>query len=234
MLLWGVKSLLLSAIRTTGLFLAVTLVMRMMGKRQVGEMQPYELVIMILIAELAAIPMENTDIPLVNGIIPIVILLVLQITLSEIALYSERARTLICGTPSILIAQGQIMEDELRKLRINLNDLLEQLRNSNFPNVKDVAYAILETNGQLSIIPKAGQGPITGQELNIFSPSGGLPINLILDGQLNLQNLQLAGLAIQDIETHARARGIRNLSQIFFANIDETGYIHIQAKARGQ
>lgn len=204
--------------------------MRIMGKRQVGEMQPYELVIAVLIAELAAIPMEDTDIPLLNGLVPIVVLLVVQIALSELALFSERARTIVCGTPSILISQGEIMESELRKLRVNLNDLLEQLRNKDFPNVKDVAYAILETNGQLSVIPKAGLGPLTAEVLNIKPSSGGLPINLILDGLVNEHNLQLAGLSLQELTTLAEKRGVRDLGEIFFANVDETGYIHIQAK----
>jgi len=204
--------------------------MRVMGKRQVGEMQPYELVIAVLIAELAAIPMQDTDIPLINGLVPIVVLLILQLALSEIALYSEKARTIICGTPSILIAQGEIMENELRRVRVNLNDLLEQLRNKNFPNVKDVAYAILETNGQLSVIPKAGCGPVTGQELNIQSTSGGLPINLILDGHVNEKNLRLAGLTREQLVEHARARGVEDLGRVFFANIDATGYVHLQVK----
>lgn len=222
--------MLLSAIRTVILFSTVTIVMRVMGKRQVGEMQPYELVIAVLIAELAAIPMEDTDIPLFNGLVPIVVLLAVQIGLSELALFSERARTVVCGTPSILISQGEIVEDELRKLRVNLNDLLEQLRNKNFPNVKDVAYAILETNGQLSVIPKSGLGPLTADDINLHPPSGGLPINLILDGVVNERNLQLAGLALDDLVAHTKKRGIEDLSQVFFANVDETGYIHLQAK----
>lgn len=222
--------MLLSAIRTIVLFAAVTVVMRIMGKRQVGEMQPYELVIAVLIAELAAIPMEDTDIPLVNGIIPIIVLLAIQIALSEIGLFSEKARKLICGTPSILISKGEIMEKELRKLRVNLNDLLEQLRKKNFPNVKDIDYAILETNGQLSVIPKAGIGPLTASVLNLKPPSGGLPINLVLDGHVNRQNLELAGLSLADLEQHTEKRDIDDLKNVFFANIDELGYIHIQAK----
>ncbi len=222
--------MLLSAIRTAILFSAITIVMRIMGKRQVGEMQPYELVIAVLIAELAAIPMEDTDIPLLNGLVPIVVLLVVQIALSELALFSERARTVICGTPSILISQGELMEDELRKLRVNLNDLLEQLRNKDFPNVKDVAYAILETNGQLSVIPKAGLGPLTADDINLAPASGGLPINLILDGAVNEHNLELAGLSQDDLLIHIEKRGIRDLNQVFFANVDETGYIHLQIK----
>lgn len=222
--------MLLSAIRTTLLYFAVTLIMRLMGKRQIGEMQPYELVITVLIAELAAIPVADTDIPLLNGLIPIVILLVLQILLSEVALWSEPIRQLICGKPSILIAHGVILEQELRRLRINLNDLIEQLRNKECPNVSEVDYAILETNGQLSVIPKIQHKTVTVQELGLAPASTGLPITLVLDGHLNLTNLKLAGLQIADLERHARAQGLNRLEDVFFANVDETGTFHLQAK----
>lgn len=224
--------MLLSAIRTVILFAAISIVMRVMGKRQVGEMQPYELVVAVLIAELAAIPMEDTDIPLINGLVPIIVLLVLQVTLSELALLSERARKIICGTPSILISQGEIMEQELRRVRVNLNDLLEQLRNKDFPNVRDVAYAILETNGQLSVIPKAGLGPLTADDMNMETSSGGLPINLILDGLVNVNNLRLAKVSLDELTKLAEQHGTDDLRQVFFANIDETGYIHMQLKQK--
>lgn len=222
--------MLLTAIRTVILFAAVSIVMRVMGKRQVGEMQPYELVVAVLIAELAAIPMENTDIPLINGLVPIVVLLVVQVALSELALFSERARKVICGTPSVLISRGEIMEHELRRVRVNLNDLLEQLRNKDFPNLRDVAYAILETNGQLSVIPKAGLGPLTADAMNIEASSGGLPINLILDGLVNVHNLRLANVSLDELIKLAEQLGANDLRQVFFANIDETGHIHMQLK----
>lgn len=222
--------MLLSAIRTTLLYLAVTVIMRLMGKRQIGELQPYELVIAVLIAELAAIPVADTDIPLLNGLIPIIILLVLQVLLSELTLWSEPARKLICGTPSILVAHGQILEQELRRLRVNLNDLLEQLRNKSFPNLADVDYAILETNGQLSVIPKPGRGPLSGEELGVHPPDRGLPITLVLDGQLNRHNLALSGLSAEDLLRHARAQGMAEIKDIFFANLDETGAVYLQAK----
>jgi uncharacterized membrane protein YcaP (DUF421 family) len=228
-----VSKVLLSAIRTTIIYFAVTLTMRLMGKRQVGELQPYELVITVLIAELAAIPVADTDIPLLNGVIPIVILLVLQVLLSEITLRSEKAREVICGRPSILIAKGQIQEQELRRLRINLNDLLEQLRNKDYPNVADVHYAILETNGQLSLIPKVASSPPTVHDLRLQPPEAGLPITLILDGQINYNNLRLAGISIDRLKQSAQARGIAQLKDVFFANVDETGSIHMQAKDKG-
>lgn len=222
--------MLLSAIRTTIIYFAITLTMRLMGKRQIGELQPYELVITVLIAELAAIPVADTDIPLLNGLIPIVILLVLQVMLSEITLWSEKAREVICGRPSILIAQGRIRQQELRQLRVNLNDLLEQLRNKNYPNVADVHYAILETNGQLSVIPKMASSSPTVQDLNLHPLETGLPISLILDGQINHDNLILAGISVAELKRHAQGLGIERLQDVFFANVDESGAILMQAK----
>ena len=136
--------------RTLILYVLVVIVMRIMGKRQIGQLQPFELVIAIMISELASVPMQNTGIPLINGIIPILTLLVAQITMSFISLKSTKARGVICGKPSILIENGRINEKELRKEMYTINDLLEQLRIKNFQNIADVEFAILETNGQLA------------------------------------------------------------------------------------
>ena len=126
------------------LYILVVIVMRIMGKRQIGQLQPFELVIAIMISELAAVPMQNTGIPLVYGIIPILTLLILQLLISYLSIKSIRFRALICGKPAILIEKGRIRESELRKEMYTLNDLLEQLRINNCPNVSDVEYAILE------------------------------------------------------------------------------------------
>ena len=140
-------------VRTLILYILIIVVLRLMGKRQVGQLQPSELVVALIIADLAAVPMSEVGIPLINGIIPIITLFIMEELLSYISMKSERARGLISGKPSILIERGTIIEDELRRIRYNINDLLEQLRLKNFSNVEDVSYAILETSGQLSVIP---------------------------------------------------------------------------------
>ncbi len=145
--------MILGIIRTLILFVMVVIGLRLMGKRQIGQLQPYELVIVIMLSALAAIPMENTGVPLFSGLFPIFTLIVAQVALSYISLKSERARGIICGTPSVLIENGKILEKELSRLRYNINDLLEQLRSKNTPNITDVEFAILESSGQLSVIP---------------------------------------------------------------------------------
>ncbi|MDD4262798.1 MAG: DUF421 domain-containing protein, partial [Syntrophaceticus schinkii] len=151
--------MLLVAVRALILYILLVVVMRLMGKRQIGQLQPFELVITIVIAELAVIPMSNTGIPLINGVIGILVLMAAQILISLIILHSEKARKIICGTPIILINNGKPVREMMRLVRININDLLEKLRSKEYPNISDVAYAVLETNGSISVIPKADVKP---------------------------------------------------------------------------
>lgn len=165
--------------------------MRMMGKRQIGELQPFELVIAIMVSELASLPMQDTRIPLLHGIIPIITLLVLQVIISLAELKSETARTIFSGKPSIIIKDGKIDIKQLKYDRLNINDLMEELRLQGYYNIVDIEYAILETSGQISVIPKTELEPATKQDLNIKSTQDRLPITLILDGKVNKYNLNL-------------------------------------------
>ena len=130
-------------IRTLILYFATVIALRIMGKKQIGQLQPYQLVVIIMIAELAVIPMENTNIPLINGIIPIFIIFVAEITLSYVSLRSEKARGIICGKPSVLIENSRIMENELHRLRYNLNDLLEQLRQKDVADLLEISQSYI-------------------------------------------------------------------------------------------
>lgn len=141
-------------LRTIILYLLVVLGLRMMGKRQVGEMQPSELVVAIMISDLASIPMQDVGIPLLSGVIPIFTLIIVEIALSQISLKNRKFRTFLTGKPSVIIHNGKILRDEMKKLRFNHDDLTEQLRIQGYVSIKDINFAILETNGQLSIIPK--------------------------------------------------------------------------------
>jgi uncharacterized membrane protein YcaP (DUF421 family) len=224
--------LLILPVRAAILYLLVVLIVRIMGKHQIGQLQPYELVITILISELAAVPMQDTDIPLINGIIPILTLLFIQISLSFLSLKSEIARRIICGGPSILIENGQIVEKELSRLRYNLNDLLEQLRLKNVPNISDVEYAILETSGKLSVIPKSQKRPVNAEDLNIDTPYEGLPLTLIIDGILKKDNLSRANLNEQWLLTELGKYGLTHWKQVFLAALDTSGKLFIQPKSK--
>ncbi len=222
--------MILVIIRTLILYTTVVVLLRIMGKRQIGQLQPYELVVIIMISELAAIPMENTGIPIVNGLIPIFILFASEVTLSYIALKSERARGVICGKPSILIEKSQIMEDELRSLRYNINDLLEQLRLKDVTNITDVEYAILETSGQLSVILKSDKRPVQPKDLNISPPAEGLPSTLIMDGHVIHTNLTKVNKDISWLETELSKSGVKRFTDVLFASLDSQGQLYYQLK----
>ena len=216
--------------RTLILYALIVFAMRIMGKQQIGQLQPFELVIAIMISELAAVPMENTGIPLINGITPILTLIVAQVILSYISLKSERARALICGRPSVLIKNGKILETEFKRLRYNLSDLMEQLRGKNIPDIADVEFAVLETNGNLSVIPKSQKRPLTPEDLNISTKYEGLPHPLIMDGHILHKNLQGVGLDISWLYGQLRRYGIEKPEDVLFASLDTQGNLFYQKK----
>lgn len=212
------------------LYFLVVLVIRMMGKRQIAQMQPFELVITILIAELAATPMENSAIPLISGVIPILTLLSIQVIVSFISIKSEIFREIVCGKPSILIDKGRIVQSEIRRLRINMNDLLEQLRSKDYPNLSDVEYAILETNGQLSILPKSHKRQVNVSDLNVKAEAEELPVTLIVDGKLVEKNLKKTGHNQDWLLMQLKKRNIDKIEDAFFAFLSTDGVFHGQGK----
>lgn len=223
--------MILVIIRTLILYGTTVVFLRLMGKRQIGQLQPYELVVIIMISELAAIPMQNTGIPILHGLIPIFILFASEVTLSYIALKSERARGIICGKPSILIEKSQIMEGELKNLRYNINDLLEQLRLKDVTNISDVEYAILETSGQLSVILKSDKRTVQPGDLNIATVYEGLPSTLIMDGHVIHTNLIKANKDISWLEVELSKSGVKRFQDVLIASLDSHGEFFYQTKA---
>lgn len=222
--------MLLIIIRTLILYAAVVVVMRVMGKREIGQLQPFELVVALMVAELAAIPMQNTGIPLLSGIIPIIILMALQVVLSYVSMKSEKARGIICGKPSVLVANGKLIESELTYLRYNINDLLEQLRSKNYPNLADVEFAILETNGQLSVIPKSQKRALQPEDIELTPSYEGLPTTLIIDGHVNEDNLRKMNLTKEWLQEELKRFGVNDFKKVFFASLDTAGKLFYQLK----
>lgn len=177
-------------IRTIVLYVLVLLVMRGMGKREIGQLQPFELVISIMIADLASIPMSDVGVPISNGIIPILSLLIMHLVISFGNLKSIRFREVICGKPSILIYRGKIDEQKLKKERYTINELQERLRVNDVNNISDVEYAILETSGQISVILKSEKSPVTCEDLNLEVDKTKISYDLILDGRIMNDNLK--------------------------------------------
>jgi uncharacterized membrane protein YcaP (DUF421 family) len=219
--------------RALALYFLVVVVMRIMGKRQIGQLQPFELAIAIMISELAAVPMQNTGIPLINGIIPILTLLIAQLLMSFLSIKSIRARSLICGKPTILIEKGRIRENALRKELYTLNDLLEQLRINNYPNIADVEYAILETNGQLSVIPKSQKRPLTPEDMDIKTKYEGIAIDIIIDGHVLSENLKIANKDHKWLMNELNRQNFRHPSEILYAYADASGKLIISPREKG-
>ena len=180
-------------LRSIVLYIIVLIVMRLMGKREIGQLQPFELAIAIMIADLAAVPMAETGIPISNGIIPILGLLVMHLIISFLNLKNMKIREILCGKPAILIYRGKIDEKVLKKERFTLNELQERLRSSNVVNLGDVEYAILETSGQVTVIQKPEKRTTTPEDFNIVPEYEGIPYDLVVDGKIINQNLQLIG-----------------------------------------
>lgn len=219
-------------IRTVILYVLVFIVMRIMGKRQIGQLQPIELAVAIMVSALAALPMEDISIPLINSVIPILLLLIFQVTVSMLSMKSEKLSAIFSGRPAIVVENGKILESELANLRVNLNDLLEQLRISGYANIADVEFAIMETTGQLSVIPKSQKRPVTPEDLNIETQYEGLCHPLIIDGQLEHQNLKNIGLTESWLNSELKKFGIDDLRKIIFASIDTTGKLYFQRKQK--
>ncbi|KLU64295.1 hypothetical protein DEAC_c37250 [Desulfosporosinus acididurans] len=218
-------------LRTLILYGLVIIALRLMGKREIGQLQPFELVVIIMISELAAIPSENIGVPLLSGIIPILVLLLTGITLAWISLKSERARAIICGTPSVLIERGKILEDELKKNRYSLTDLLEELRIKNVPNISEVEFAVLETNGQLSVFPKSQNRPTIPKDFMLKTQYEGLPLTLIMDGVLNQKNLRQSNKDLNWLMNELKKQKIDRLEGVLLASLDSSDTLFVQTKS---
>ena len=185
--------MLITFFRAVILYIFVLIVMRLMGKREIGQLQPFELAISIMIADLSTVPMADIGIPIFNGIIPILGLLLMHLIISILNLKSIIAREIICGKPRILIYRGKIDEKALRKERFTINELQERLRGNNIVNISDVEYAILETSGQVTVIQKPDKRTTIPKDFNITPEYEGIPYDLVIDGKVLYKNLKAIG-----------------------------------------
>ena len=221
--------MLLTFVRTIILYILVLIVMRFMGKREIGQLQPFELVISVMIADLATLPMAETGIPITNGIIPILGLLVMHLLISLINLKSVKMREIVCGRPSILIYRGRIQEENMRKERFTINELEERLRGNNVFNIGDVEYAILETSGQISVIQKPNKRNTIPEDFNIMPEYEGIAYDLVVDGKVMKENLKKLGKNYRWLEKQINAFGIKP-EEALIATIDGKGNIFCQEK----
>ena len=185
--------MLITFFRAVILYILVLFVMRLMGKREIGQLQPFELAISIMIADLASIPMTDVGIPISNGIIPILGLLLMHLLISLLNMKSMKSREILCGKPSILVYRGKINEKALKKERFTINELQERLRGKDVVNLGDVEYAILETSGEVTVIQKPEKRNTIPEDFGITPDYEGIPYDLVIDGKIMYKNLEALG-----------------------------------------
>lgn len=221
--------------RTAILYLLLIVGLRLTGKRQIGELEPIELVLTMLLSDLASVPMQDFGIPLVNGVIPIVTLLAMSMLLSCVSLRNVRFRTLICGKPAIIIRNGRLQQDAMRHNRLTLDELFEELRTQGVTDISDVKYAVLETGGQLSVLLRTAAQPATPEQMRLDCEDDAfLPTVIINDGRLLRGNLRQTGHDEAWLQAQLSENGVDAPSQVFLLSIDERGEIICIVKDRAK
>ena len=219
-------------LRTIFIYFFVLLIIRLMGKREIGKLSVFDLVVSFMIAELAAVSIEDTNVTLLRGMVPVIVLMLMQVSMSFLSLKSSKIRKVIEGTPSFLIKNGEIQEQEMAKHRYNIADLLLQLREKNVEKVTDVEHAILETSGKLSVILKEGKQPVTKEEAGVeLRGQHLLPVPLIIDGKVQDKRLEEIGQTRFWLKNEVQKQGYKDFKDIFFALYDVSNEaLHIDRK----
>ena len=217
-------------ITRTFLYIVVVVTMRIMGKRQIGELQPFEFAIAVMISDLAAIPLADDSKDLYHAVVPIAVLVVCQVSISFLSIKGVRVREVICGRPMLLIRDGKMLEKNMRKEMYTINDLLEQLRFNSIQSVSDVEYGILETNGQLSVLLKSKKRAVTPEDLNMDLPPESFCRDIIIDGKLIGRTLEQFNIKREWVDNALKEFGINDYKQVFYASVDNNMKLFVQKK----
>lgn len=213
-------------VRTVLLYFILILGLRLMGKRQIGELEPTELVLTMLLSDLAAVPMQDFGIPLLSGVIPIVTLLALSMLLSFLCMRSLRLRRLVCGREAVLVREGVLQQREMRRNRFTVDELIEELRAQGVTDLTTVKYAVLETNGQLSVLLYPAEQPATPKNLGLHVPDDvTLPTVLVNDGRVLHGALRECGLSEQWLTLQLHARGFASAREVLLLSVDGQGRV---------
>lgn len=212
------------------IYLLVLLIFRLMGKRQLGQLQPFEFVITLIIADLATIPMTEINVPLMHGIVPLVTVSLLHFLISFISRKSIVMRKIFNGKPVIVISPNGIDYESLKKLNMNFNDLCESLREINYFSLDQIQYAIVETNGKLTVLPNAESAPLCATDFKIKKERSALPLMLICDGHKIKENLNIAKIDDDFLFEQLKKAGAFKIKDVSIATIDNLGKMYIQPK----
>ncbi len=223
--------MIISIIRTVILYAFVVFSVRIMGKRQISDMQPSELVITLIISEIAAIPMQNTSQPLISGVIPVLVLVALEIIASIFMMKSGIFRKLVCGSPIVVIRDGEILQKEMRRLRLTTEDLCVQLRQQNVFSIEDVQYCIVETNGKVSVLEKPQSRQPSARDFGIEISDNKIETVVVSDGQILDNSLKLCRKTKNDVVDILKKENTK-LSDVFIMTLDALGKYNIVWKER--
>ena len=226
--------MLISLVRTLVMYGAILIAVRLMGKRQISQLQTSELVVTLLISELAVMPIQQHDDPLWNGLIPMVVLVICEIVVSLFMLKSGKFRQLVCGNPIVVIENGRVLQEQMRRLRMSTEDLFEQLRQAGSCAREDVAYAIMETNGQLSVLKKSSADYLTPKQAGVKATSEALEVVVVSDGKISQNSLRLCGRDPVWLREQLRFQGVE-LADVFIMTVRTDGQQRVirKEKARG-
>ena len=217
-------------LRTLIIYVALIFAMRLMGKRQLGEIELSELVITVLISDIAAHPLQDIGIPLMNGVLPIVILLCCELIISGVIVKSNRAKELICGKPCFIIVNGVIDQKEMKKTRLSPDELAEELRGQSVLDMSQIKYAILETDGRLNIVLFPSERPVTAGQMQIKADDSGYPVIIINNGKIIPKNLRICGKDERWLQKELSARKISDPKDVFLMTVNDENQIYF-AKA---
>ena len=219
--------------RTLIIYVSLVFAMRLMGKRQLGELELSELVITVLISDIAAHPLQDIGIPLMNGVLPIIILLCCELIISGIIVKSNRAKEFLCGKPCFLIVNGVIDQKQMKKNRVSLDELAEELRGQSVLDISLIKYAILETDGRLNIVLFPSERPVTAGQMCVITSDGGYPAIIVNNGKLVPQNLLLCGKDENWLRNELSARNVSDLKDVYFMSVNDAGQVYF-AKAEDE
>lgn len=216
--------------RSVILYTLILFLIRIMGKRQIGEMQPFELVITLIIADLATIPMAETALPLIQGVIPLITLGCIHFLICFLSRKSVTFRRLFSGKPVILLDSNGIIYDNLRKVNMNFNDLLEGLHSAGYFNLEELLYVILQTNGTMTVVNRAPYAPLTANDIHLEKEPATLPMIIVSKGKIMNENLKLAKIDEDFLLENIKKVGFSSLKEILILTFSNEGKIYVQGK----
>ncbi len=215
-------------VRAIIIYLVVLFLYRLMGKRQLGQMQPFELVLTLIIADLATIPMAEVSVPVLHGIVPLLTLVILHFVLTFLSKISNKFASFLSGKPVIVINPDGIDYKALKNLNISVDDVFEAIRGYGYFKIEQIQYAIMETNGKMSVLPKSQYAPVTVEDMQLETEKSAIPINIINEGKIVKDNLPIADINETDVKNILERAKIKKVKDVLILTVDKNGAVYIQ------